>query len=242
MGKLFPQAKVFNTHGKRIMKSEFKTKLIQHMLNKKNGEKGFTLIELLVVIIIIGILAAIALPSFLNQAAKARQSESKTYVGSMNRSQQAYLLEKQRYSPNLQTLGLGIAGTTANFAYGTTGNYVGTSSGTIASSYGLAELNGSGNISGTVGVITGDSMTQSTNAATSKSYIGNVATVTQVTGGEPTALGTVCEQTIVNTSGTAGLTSASIALTNGAVYMTITTNAAPRCVTGANYTHFVPIQ
>ncbi len=87
------------------MKSEFKTKLIQHMLNKKNGEKGFTLIELLVVIIIIGILAAIALPSFLNQAAKARQSEAKTYVGSMIKAQEAYYLEKQSYANSFTGLG-----------------------------------------------------------------------------------------------------------------------------------------
>ena len=100
------------------MKSEFKTKLIQHILNKKNGEKGFTLIELLVVIIIIGILAAIALPSFLNQASKARQSEAKTYVGSMNRSQQAYYLEKQQFAPNLSALAVGIAFTTENYGYG----------------------------------------------------------------------------------------------------------------------------
>ena len=99
------------------MKSDFKTKLIQHMLNKKNGEKGFTLIELLVVIIIIGILAAIALPSFLNQANKARQSEAKSYVGSINRAQQAYYLEKSQFSPSLASLGLGIAASTDNYGY-----------------------------------------------------------------------------------------------------------------------------
>ena len=99
------------------MKSEFKTKLIQHLLNRKNSEKGFTLIELLVVIIIIGILAAIALPSFLNQANKARESEAKTYTGSMNRGQQAYFLEQRGFTGSISSLGLGLATKTANYEY-----------------------------------------------------------------------------------------------------------------------------
>jgi type II secretion system protein G len=107
------------------MKSEFKTKLIQHMLNKKNGEKGFTLIELLVVIIIIGILAAIALPSFLNQAAKARQSEAKTSVGSMIKAQEAFYLEKQFYATDFGTLGAEqgtIKTQTENYNYAISGS------------------------------------------------------------------------------------------------------------------------
>jgi len=101
------------------MKTEFKAKFLQHVA-KRNKEAGFTLIELLVVIIIIGILSAIALPSFLNQANKAKQSEAKQYVASLNKGQQAYFTEKGTFLPSssdIAVLGVGIKTQTTNYKY-----------------------------------------------------------------------------------------------------------------------------
>jgi len=84
-----------------------------------NTTHGFTLIELLVVIIIIGILAAISLPSFLNQVSKARQAEAKTYLGSMVRSQQAYITERRQFAcgADIALLGLGFSPQSENYIY-----------------------------------------------------------------------------------------------------------------------------
>jgi len=99
------------------MKTELKAKFIQQILSKKKDNEGFTLIELLVVIIIIGILSAIALPSFLNQAAKAKQSEAKTYVGSINRAQQSYRIENTAFGSTIANLQIGIPSATDYYGY-----------------------------------------------------------------------------------------------------------------------------
>jgi len=100
------------------MKTEFKAKFLQH-INKRRQDQGFTLIELLVVIIIIGILSAIALPAFLSQANKAKQSEAKQYVSSINKSQQAYYVEQGKFSKDGTgtELGIGIKTQTTNYIY-----------------------------------------------------------------------------------------------------------------------------
>ena len=80
----------------------------RHFNQQQNcNTEGFTLVELLVGIVIVVLLAAVALPSYLNQTQKARFAEAKSYVLNMNRLQQAYYMEKGSFTDDIRRLSLG---------------------------------------------------------------------------------------------------------------------------------------
>ncbi|MCB0914132.1 MAG: prepilin-type N-terminal cleavage/methylation domain-containing protein [Actinobacteria bacterium] len=66
---------------------------------RAEGEEGFTLIELLVVIIIIGILAAIAIPVFLNQREKGWDAQAESDVRNGAIAEETYFTENGTYAP-----------------------------------------------------------------------------------------------------------------------------------------------
>src|SRR5690349_143829 len=72
--------------------------MLHKLRERAQDEKGFTLIELLVVILIIGILAAIALPAFLNQRGKAQDTEAKSAVRTAETAMETWYTDEQDYS------------------------------------------------------------------------------------------------------------------------------------------------
>ena len=90
----------------------------------RNTRKGFTLIELLIVVVIIGILAAIAIPKFANTKDKAKIASMKTDLRNFMSAQEGHFADYAVYATTASATGAPSA-TTVIFQP-TTGNAMGT--------------------------------------------------------------------------------------------------------------------
>jgi prepilin-type N-terminal cleavage/methylation domain-containing protein len=115
------------------------------MKNILKKAKGFTLIELMVVIVIVGILAAVAIPKFLDASNKAKASEFPTQLTAMYTGENAYQAELGGFTDDFTKLkdsaGVDITSSSKWFTYslaGTASTFTGTA--TVSTAFGSAAV------------------------------------------------------------------------------------------------------
>ena len=87
----------------------------------KHNKKGFTLIELLVVVLIIGILAAMAMPAYFKAVERSRVAEAETLIGTVVNAQQRYKMKTGRYTIKWNALDVAPANADDTDTYHTKG-------------------------------------------------------------------------------------------------------------------------
>jgi prepilin-type N-terminal cleavage/methylation domain-containing protein len=124
------------------------------------NRKGFTLIELLIVVVIIGILAAIAIPKFANTKQKAIKSSMVSDLRNLATAQEAFYADSTHYAT---TYGTTIATNTVNFAV-SSGNVLAISGSSAASGWAATITNPGykiNNATGTCGLFVGSGFSTS---------------------------------------------------------------------------------